>query len=96
MHTYKTSLQKRIYIYIADISVIHQTHRDVGCKDRVSVEIPMYINYPKKGDFGLKDALTYNEIRSIGIDKKLKFPLKMGQIIGKTGSKRSIKFSLSN
>ena len=56
----------------------------------------MYINYPKKGDFGLKDALTYNEIKSIGIYKKLKFPLKMGQIIGESGVKRSIKFSLSN
>ena len=87
---------KKGYIYIADISVIHQTHRDAGCKDRVSVEIPMYIDYPKKEDFGLKDALSYNEIKSIGIDKKLKFPLKMGQIIGKTGAKRSIKFSLSN
>ena len=87
---------KKGYIYIADISVIHQTHRDVGSKDRVSVEIPMYIDYPQKGDFGLKEALSYNEIRSIGIDRKLKFPMKMGQIIGETGVKRAIKFSLSS
>ena len=87
---------KKGYIYVADISVIHQTHRDIGCRDRVSVEIPMYIDYPKKGDFGLREALSYDEIKSIGVSKKLKFPLKMGQIIGKSGVKRSIKYSLTN
>lgn len=86
---------KKGYIYIADISVIHQTHRNTGCDARVSIDMVTYVDYPKKGDFGIDNTLTYDEIISIGLKNKLTTPLKMGEIIGKSGYKRSTKFKLS-
>ena len=86
---------KKGYIYIADISVLHQTHRDNECKERVSMDIALYIDEPSKNDFGYNDTLSYEEIISIGSENKLIFPLKMDEIIGKSGVTRSNKFSLS-
>ena len=83
------------YIYIADISVIHQTHRNLECDARVSLDMVKYVDFPKKGDFGIDNTLTYDEIISIGLKNKLTTPLKMGEIIGKSGYKRSTKFKLS-
>ena len=86
---------KKGHIYIADISVLHQTYRDNGCEGRISMDIVLYIDEPSKNDFGYNDTLSYEEIISIGSENKLTFPLKMEEVIGKSGVTRSNKFSLS-
>ena len=59
------------------------------------MDIALYIDEPSKNDFGYNDTLSYKEIISIGSKNKLTFPLKMDEIIGKSGVTRSNKFSLS-
>ena len=86
---------KKGYIYVADISVLHQTYRENGCEGRVSMDIALYIDEPSKDDFGYNDTLSYEEIISIGSENKLTFPLKMKEIIGISGVTRSNKFSFS-
>ena len=85
----------RPYFAARPVDLIHQTHRDEGCSERASVEIPLYVDYPAKDDFGINNTLTYDEICSIGSKNKLTFPLKMGEIEGQSGIKRPGKFKLS-
>ena len=81
-------------IYLADISVVHQTDRKPGAKERVSIDIPLFINSKNLGNdyFGKLNTLSPNEIESIGELNKISCEQNMGEIMD--GKNRSMTFKL--
>lgn len=81
-------------LYLADISVVHQTDRKIGAKGRLSIDIPLFINSIDLGNdyFGKDSTLSPNEIESIGVTNKISCEQNMGEIMD--GKNRSMTFKL--
>lgn len=81
-------------IYLADISVVHQTDKKIGAKGRLSIDIPLFINSMDLGNdyFGKDSTLGPNEIQSIAVLNKISCEQSMGEIMD--GKNRSMTFKL--
>ena len=86
---------KKGYAYIADISVIHQTHRSIGSSERISLEIPLFTQLPNKNEFGANDTIDHKTIMSLNKEYEIKFSLKMHERVGQSGISRPVKFFIS-
>lgn len=73
---------KKGYIYLADISVIHSTHRRKNSKPRMSIDIPLIIsskkNYDKKFE---NEIISKSTMNKLGSKYKIQCKAKMDEVI---------------
>jgi hypothetical protein len=69
------------YIYILDISVVHQTIINKNAKERVSIDIPFILNDNlNKNFFGNNSTISIEDSRMLGINKIIDINEKFDQI----------------
>lgn len=77
------------YLYIMDISVVHQTIRLKNSNDRLSIDIPIFLKFKDNNvGYGSESTLDESIFKEIGRTVKFKAEYKMGEFDGITGLKR--------
>lgn len=78
------------YIYIADMSVIHETKRESGADWRIGIETVLSMIEPTPDSLGQDTQLSYQEMISLGQSKWILPTTVMGEIIHTTATKRAV------
>jgi hypothetical protein len=83
-------------IYIADMSVIHETKREPGADWRIGIETVLSLVEPTDNSLGQDTQLTYEEMIAVGKSIKIKAETVMGEIVETTATKRAVQVSFQS
>jgi len=83
-------------IYVADMSVIHETKREDGATWRIGIETVLSLVEPTPDTLGQDSQLSWEEMISIGSSKNIEPLSVMGEIIHTTATTRAINIRFSD